>query len=45
MERRVDAVNVGDAEQDGGSDEDLERGDKGVDETVWGKLIVELFGA
>lgn len=45
MEREVDAVGVGDAERDGGNDEDLERGDEGVDETVRGKLTEELFGA
>jgi hypothetical protein len=45
MEREVEAVGVGDETRDGGNDEDLERGDEGVEETVRGKLTVELLCA
>lgn len=45
IEREVEGVGVGDEVRDGGSDEDLERGDEGVGEIVRGKLAVELFGA
>lgn len=38
-------VGVGDEGRDNGSDEDLERGNEGVDEVVRGKLTTELFGA
>lgn len=44
-ERAVEMVGVGDEARDGGSDEDLERGDEGVDENEWDKLETELFGA
>jgi len=38
-------VGVGDEARDSGSGEDVEWGDEEVDEVVWAKLIVELFGA
>jgi len=43
MDRAVEMVGVGDEGRDGESDEDLERGDDGVDENVRGKLAAELF--
>ena len=42
-ERAVEMVGVGDNGRDCWNDEDLERGDEGVDGIVWGKLVTELF--
>jgi len=44
IDRMVETVGVGDGARDDGSDEDLERGDEGVDEVMWGKLTAESFG-
>ena len=41
----VETVGVGDDAREGGSEEDIEPGDEGVDAIVRCKLVTELFGA